>query len=106
MTTAADRTPCSDQSLARNDPMYGTASSGFSWMMLELSGPWGDSAFLESPTIIEPKLGRAVVRRAEAAGMRIAAIRQHGRRSAAARWRWFVAHSHLGREALYHGEVG
>jgi hypothetical protein len=103
--TAVGRAPCSDQSLARNDPMYGTASAGFSWMMLELAGPWGNLAFLESPMIIEPRLGRAVVRRAEAAGMRIAAIRRHGRRSATPRWRWFVAHSHPTREALYHGEV-
>jgi hypothetical protein len=106
MTTAADRTPCSDQSLARNDPMYGTASAGSSWLMLELAGPWGHSAFLNSPAIIEPALGRAIVRRAEGAGMRIAAIRRHGRRSAPPRWRWFVAHSQVGGETLYHGEVG
>ena len=81
--------------------MYGTASAGFSWMMLELSGPWGPSAFLQSPTVIEPTLGRAIVRRAEAAGMRIAAIRRHGRRSATPRWRWFVAHSPVGEEALF-----
>ncbi len=67
--------------------------------------PWGNSAFLESPTIIEQNLGRAIVRRAEAAGLRIAAIRRHGRRDATRRWRWFVAHSHPNREALYHGEV-
>jgi sucrase/ferredoxin-like protein len=96
MTAGAGRTPCSDQSLARNDPMYGTASAGSSWMMLELRGPWGDSAFLQSPTI---------VRRAEAAGMRIAAIRRHGRRSATPRWRWFIARSQVGGEALHHGEV-
>ena len=39
--TAARRQPCSDQSLARNDPMYGTASAGSAWMLLELSGSWG-----------------------------------------------------------------
>jgi hypothetical protein len=106
MTTATDRAPCSDQSLARNDPMYGTASAGVDWLMLELAGPWGISAFLQSPTIIEPQLGRAIVRRAEAAGMRIAAIRRHGRRSSEPRWRWFVAHSRVGEETLHHGEVG
>jgi len=105
MTASAGRTPCSDQSLARNDPMYGTASAGSSWMMLELGGPWGDSAFLQSPTIIEPTLGRAIVRRAEAAGMRIAAIRRHGRRSASPRWRWFIAQSQVGGESMHHGEV-
>lgn len=85
--------------------MYGTASAGSRWLLLELSGPWGPSAFLQSPSCIAPELGRAVVRRAEAAGLRIAAIRRPGRRPAQPRWRWFVAHSGLGAEALYGGEV-
>lgn len=105
MTAAAGWTPCSDQSRERDDPMYGTASAGSSWLMLELCGPWGHSAFLDSPSVIEPALGRAIVRRAETAGMRIAAIRRHGRRSAAPRWRWFVAQCGVTREALHHGEV-
>ena len=103
--TSAKRRPCSDQSLARNDPMYGTASAGLSWALLELSGAWGHSAFLHSAAIIDPDLGRAIARRFEAAGMRIAAIRRHGRRSATPRWRWFIAHSGVGSEALYRGEV-
>jgi hypothetical protein len=103
--TAADRAPCSDQSLARDDPMYGTASAGSTWMLLELPGAWGHSAFLNSPAVIDPALGRAVVRRAEAAKMRIAAIRRHGRRPTTKRWRWFVAHCDVGSEALYTGEV-
>ena len=101
----AKRQPCSDQSLARNDPMYGTASAGSSWMLLELCGAWGHSAFLQSPASIDPQLGRAIVRRVEAAGMRIAAIRRHGRRPTTPRWRWFVAQSGVGSEALSSGEV-
>lgn len=103
--TAAKQPACSDQSLARGDPMYGTASAGFSWVLLELSGAWGHSAFLQSPTIIDPALGRAIVRRVESAKMRIAAIRRPGRRESTPRWRWFVAHSSEGSEALYRGEV-
>ena len=103
--TSAKRPPCSDQSLARNDPMYGTASAGLSWTLLELSGAWGHSAFLHSAAIIDPDLGRAIARRVEAAGIRIAAIRRPGRRSATPRWRWFIAHSGVGSEALYRGEV-
>jgi hypothetical protein len=99
------RTPCSDQSLARDDPMYGTASAGSAWLLLELAGAWGHSAFMQSPSIIDPALGRAIVRRAEAAGMRIAAIRRHGRRASTPRWRWFVAKADPGHEALFHGEV-
>ncbi|MCZ8377629.1 sucrase ferredoxin [Mycobacterium sp. CPCC 205372] len=103
--TSAKREPCSDQSLARNDTMYGTASAGHAWLMLELAGPWGHSAFLDSAMVIDRELGRAIARRAEAEGMRIAAIRRPGRRSATPRWRWFVAHCDEGSEVLHHGEV-
>lgn len=105
MTTVPEWRPCSDQSLARDDPMYGTASAGATWLMLELCGPWGRLAFLDSPSTIAPGLGLAVVRRAEAAGLRIAAIRRHGRREGTPRWRWFVAHARPGEEALHRGEV-
>lgn len=103
--TEGRRVPCSDQSLARGDAMYGTASAGHAWALLELSGGWGPSAFLESPSIIDPVLGRAVARRFETAGMRVAAIRRPGRRPASPRWRWYLAFSDEGREALYSGEV-
>jgi hypothetical protein len=73
--------------------------------MLELAGPWGHSAFLDSATVIDRELGRAIARRAESEGMRIAAIRRPGRRSATPRWRWFVAHCDEGSEVLHHGEV-
>ena len=98
-------TPCSDQSMARKDPIYGTASAGHSWAILELGGAWGQSAFLDSPAIIDRELGRKICRRFEAAGMRVAAIRRPGRRPEVPRWRWFVAHCDEGSEALYHGEV-
>jgi hypothetical protein len=97
--------PCSDQSLARNDPLYGTASAGMAWALLELPGAWGRSAFVESAAVVEPALGRAIARRFESAGMRIAAIRRPGRRAATPRWRWFIAQSGEGSEALYQGEV-
>ncbi|MET0475783.1 MAG: sucrase ferredoxin [Mycobacterium sp.] len=97
--------PCSNQSLARNDPLYGTASAGAAWVLLELPGAWGRSALLQSPAVIDPDVGRAIARRFETAGMRIAAIRRPGRREAPPRWRWFIAHSGEGREALHAGEV-
>lgn len=100
-----DRRPCSDQSAERDDPMFGTASAGSSWLFLELAGPWGPSVFLTSPSIMEPELGRAIVRRVEATGMRIVAIRRPGRRSATPRWRWFIVHAEPGAETVHHGEV-
>lgn len=103
--TAGKRVPCSDQSLARDDAMYGTASAGHAWAMFEIAGAWGHSAFLNSDKTIAPALGRAIARRAEMAGMRVAAIRRPGRRLEQPRWRWFFARSDEGEEALYHGEV-
>lgn len=97
--------PCSNESLARNDPMYGTAGAGQSWALLEVCGPWGRSALLESPTILDPQLGRAIARRFEKAGMRIAAIRRPGRRDAEPRWRWFLARTVRGEEVLHTGEA-
>ena len=85
--------------------MYGTASAGNHWLLLELCGGWGPSAFLDSPSVIDPTLGLAIVRRAEKAGMRIAAIRRPGRRDDTPRWRWFIAQSIAGSEAIYRGEV-
>src|SRR3954451_21560687 len=103
--TTASKQACSDQSLRRNDPLYGTASAGSSWVLLEVSGAWGPLAFLQSEASIDPQLGRAIVRRVESAGMRIAAIRRPGRRPVDRRWRWFIARCAVGAEALYQGEV-
>ncbi|GLP81343.1 sucrase ferredoxin [Mycobacterium antarcticum] len=105
MTAASEWAPCSDRSRQRDDPMYGSASAGTSWLLLELCGPWGQSAFLQSPSVLDPQLGRAIVHRAETAGLRIVAVRRHGRRTAPRRWRWFVAQSGVGGESLHHGEV-
>lgn len=100
-----DWLPCSNQSRDRHDPLYGTASAGLSWLLLEVAGGWGPSAFAESPSVLDPALGLAIVRRAEASGMRIAAIRRPGRRTTPTRWRWFIADSTPGRESLVGGEV-
>ncbi|WP_188488105.1 sucrase ferredoxin [Williamsia phyllosphaerae] len=97
--------PCSDQSLARDEPLFATASLGFAWLLLEMEGPWGHSAFMQSPRILDRDLGRAIVRRAEAASMRIVAIRRPGRRSATPRWRWFIAQTRPQGSVLYQGEV-
>lgn len=100
-----DSRPCSDQSGERGDPMFGTASAGHRWLLLELAGPWGPSVFLNSPSVIDPALGRSIVRRVEATGMRIVAIRRPGRRPPVPRWRWFIAEAQPGAERLYAGEV-
>lgn len=101
----SDRRPCSDSARERGDPMFGTASAGDRWVLLELSGAWGPSAFLQSPKILDRELGRAIVRRVETEGMRIVAIRRPGRRPAVPRWRWFIVDARPGSETVYGGEV-
>ena len=103
--TSAKREPCSDQSLARNDTMYGTASAGHLLVDAGIGravGAFGVPGLRHGHRSRTRSCDR---RRAEAAGMRIAAIRRPGRRSATPRWRWFVAHCDEGSEALYRGEV-
>ncbi len=97
--------PCSDRSLAADEPLFATASLGHDWLLLEVAGPWGHSAFLQSPRILDPALGRAIVRRAEAASMRIVAIRRPGRRAETPRWRWFIAQTRPVGSVMYGGEV-
>jgi hypothetical protein len=100
-----DRQSCTDAALDRRDPMEGTGSRGMRWFMVELEGGWGHSAFMDSPNVIDPALGRSVVKRAEKAGMRIAAIRRPGPRSSTPRWRWAIADARPGSESLRWGEV-
>ncbi|WP_108849028.1 sucrase ferredoxin [Dietzia lutea] len=77
------------------------------WLMLELAGPWGHSALLESPSLLSADLGRQIARRAQAADVRVAAIRRPGRRRHPdeRRWRWALADSRPGREAVRWGEA-
>ncbi|KAA0919849.1 sucrase ferredoxin [Dietzia sp. ANT_WB102] len=75
------------------------------WLMLELTGPWGFLALIDSPAILDPVLGRSIALRAQAADVRVAAIRRPGRRPAELRWRWALADARPGHEYLLWGEV-
>ena len=57
--------PCSDRSLERGDPLAGTGGYGARWLLVEIDGAWGTHAFFQSR--LDPAIGRALVRRAEAA---------------------------------------
>ena len=105
MSRPADWEPCSDSALRRGDPLAGSGARGLRWLMIEIPGPWGHSALLDSPAVIDPKIGRAIARRAEAADYRVTAIRRPGRRSPQPRWRWAIADARPGHESLRWGEV-
>lgn len=99
--------PCSDRSLERSDPLAGTGGYGERWLLIEVDGAWGAHALLQSR--LDPAVGRTVVKRAEAAGIRPVAIRRFGRRAderrAQTRWRWALADARPGRESVRWGVV-
>lgn len=93
-------------SLRRGDHLEGSGSRGLRWLMIELAGPWGHSALLDSPDLLPPETGRAIAHRTQAADVRVAAIRRPGRRPDQRRWRWALADARPGQESLRWGEVG
>ena len=105
MSNPPDWEPCSDSALRRGDPLAGSSARGLRWLMVEVPGPWGRSALLESPAVLSPEVGRAIARRAEAADFRVTAIRRPGRRSSPPRWRWAIADARPGQEQLRWGEA-
>lgn len=99
--------PCSDRSLERDDPLAGTGGYGERWLLVEIDGAWGQHAFFQS--MLDPGIGRALVQRAERAGIRPVAIRPFGRRAderrKRQRWRWGLADARPGLESMRWGEV-
>lgn len=73
--------------------------------MLEIDGPWGHSAFLNSDRTLAPELGLRIARHVESAGMRPLAIRRPGRDRGDGRWRWAIVDSRVGSESIRWGEV-
>lgn len=94
---------CSTGSALRGESLAATASLGRRWLLVEIAGAWGWSAFFDSPAI-DPRLARRIVQRVEAAGMRIAAIRRPGRDRGSDRWRWAVVDTLPGVESIHRGE--
>lgn len=92
-------------SLRRGDSLEGSGSRGMRWLMVELAGPWGYSALLDSPALLAPELGREIAGHAQEADVRVAAIRRPGRRPEQRRWRWALADARPGHESLRWGEA-
>ena len=88
----------------REEPLAATASPGRRWLLVEVAGGWGWSAFTGSP-VLDPEVGRAIARRAEAQEHRILAIRRPGRARRAGRWRWALVDTEPGAESVRWGEV-
>jgi hypothetical protein len=70
---------CAERSLARDEPMSGTASTVRSWLLLEDPGPWGVDALRDAR--LPDGLGESLRRRSSAAGVRVLLIRRPGARA-------------------------
>ncbi|WP_217423967.1 sucrase ferredoxin [Agromyces sp. Marseille-P2726] len=104
MTLSAEQwAPCSDRARERVDPLAGTGPRGLRWFLIEVAASWGHNALLDLP--FDRALGRALVRRIEAAGMRPLAIRRTGRRVTPSTQRWAMVDSRPGHESVIWGEV-
>lgn len=73
----SERSFCSDESAARDEPLHGTASTVRRWIAVEQSGPWGPNALRESR--LGPDASDALRALGRAAGARVLLIRRHGR---------------------------
>ena len=68
---------CSRESVARDEPMFGTASTVRTWLLIEHPGPWGRFALPDSR--LPDGLGDELRTRSTAAGVRVLLIRRPGR---------------------------
>lgn len=94
---------CSTGSALRGESLAATASLGRRWLLIEIAGAWGWSAFFDS-SAIDPGLARRIVQRVEGEGMRIAAIRRPGRARGSGRWRWAIVDTSPGGCSVHRGE--
>jgi hypothetical protein len=90
---------CSVAAEERGDPREGTAAPAPRWLLIEQPGPWnGRDALRQS--LLDPAVGAAVKRRAEAAGVRPMLIRRPGRTDPGAPRRWAYVDSRPGHETV------
>ncbi|KUF13118.1 sucrase ferredoxin [Streptomyces silvensis] len=85
---------CATASRGLNEPLAGTAATARTWLLLEQPGPWGAKALTSSH--LDPDVGRALERAADATGVRVALIRRPGRHAdcaASPRHQVYVAHT-------------
>jgi hypothetical protein len=74
---------CTTVSRSLGEPLLATASHVPAWVLIEQPGPWGREALLESR--LDRALGRALLRRGRAAGVRVVLIRRTRRTRAGPR---------------------
>jgi hypothetical protein len=92
---------CALRAQLRGDPMLGTAFPAARLLLVEQPGPWGRAGLRESR--FDPATAAALEQRANAAGLRVQAIRRPGRTPTAAMRRWALVDTRDGSESLRWG---
>jgi hypothetical protein len=98
--------PCSDASLAADEPLIGSAPDAVAWLCLEQNGPWGAKAWTDSH--LDAVLGGRIETLAGEHGVRPSLIRRPGRHAdpgTATDREVLVASTYPGRSWLLSGTV-
>jgi hypothetical protein len=85
---------CSELSRARGESMLGTAFEQAGVLLVEQPGPWGHAGLADSR--FDGAVAARLQARADAAGLRLLAIRRHGRTDSGGRRRWAVCPARSG----------
>lgn len=100
---SADRFVCAAASLARGEPLAGTATHVRTWLLLEHSGPWGDTALRDAR--LPEGLGPELRRRAQQLRAKILLVRRARAARDPERLNVFAAWADPVRPRLEHGTV-
>ena len=93
---------CALRAQLRGDPILGTAFPAARVLLVEQPGAWGPAGLRESG--FDPAVAVELEQRAGAEGIRVLAVRRHGRTPAGAVRRWALADTRTGSQQLRWGE--
>ncbi len=92
---------CALRAQLRGDPMAGTAFPAARLLLVEQPGPWGRRGLRDSR--FDPDVAARLEARAAALGIRVQAVRRHGRTERGATRHWGLADTRDGHETLRFG---
>lgn len=95
---------CTTASYELAEPLFATAATATTWLLLEQPGPWGAKALTQSH--LDPELGAALERATAATGTRVALVRRPGRHAdRQGPRRALIAHTHPGNTWIRQAEL-
>lgn len=104
LTAGALRQSCSSIARSNQEPLYGTAPTAQSWILLEQPGPWGPDALFESN--LDPGFTAELAKRTTRLGMRILLIRRRSGRYESSEVTCYLASSGAGKVWMEEIQLG